>query len=136
MLMGRESTCCTSQCYSHCCAIPGQPFQGKGMGLSHPSSSAMEWLQAVRRFAPVTSGCKQRINTGAAEELAATKIIFPQLFNRKISGLHIMLNVLYSSASSDSHHCLLMHDTPQQKLLRGYELLMTQKKTFKKSAFN
>lgn len=47
-LMERESMCCTLQCYSHSYVLPGQLFHGKRMGLSHPSSSAMEWLQAVR----------------------------------------------------------------------------------------
>lgn len=78
-----------------------------------------------------TSGCKQHINTDDAEELAATHLLSSSfLFNRKTSGLCTMLNVLYASASLDSYWCMLMHGTPPQKLLRGYELLMTQKKPF------
>lgn len=106
-------------------AFPGQgdrtePPKQQCHGMAPGSQGA--------RFGLITSGCKQHINIGAAEELAATKVIFPRLFNRKTSGLHIMLNVLHASASLDSHCCVLMHGSPQHKLLRGYELLMTQKR--------
>lgn len=108
-------------------------FPGQGVGTEPPKQHCHGMAPGSQgsRFAPVTSGCKWHINTGAAEELAATKVIFSSLFNRKTSGLRTMLNVLYASASLDSHCCLLMHGTPSQKLLRGYELLMTQKNHFK-----
>lgn len=111
-----------------CHAWAAFPRQGDGTEPPKQQCHGMAPGSQGARLALITSGCKQHINSGAAEELAATKVIFPRLFNRKTSGLHIMLNVLYASASLDSHHCVLMHGTPQQKFLRGYELLMTQKK--------
>lgn len=85
------------------------PRQGDGTEPPKQQCHGMASGSQGARFAPVTSGCKQHINTGAAEDLAATGAIFSQLFNRKTSGLHTMLNVLYDSASLGSHRCLLMH---------------------------
>lgn len=52
------------------------PRQGDGTEASKQQCHGMAPESQGVRSAPSTSGCQQHINTGAAEELAATQVIF------------------------------------------------------------